>query len=83
MTIIITSYKKPTSTRGARVIAYSPNGPKRMYAWNYALTAEANHAFAARQYAHEHHLEGAYVFGEDDKSRMVFIRATDAQVVLV
>jgi hypothetical protein len=54
-----------------------------MYAWNYALTAEANHAFAARQYAHEHHLEGAYVFGEDDKSRMVFIRATDAQVVLV
>lgn len=59
---ISTRYLGPTNSRGARVVASAEAG-RKIYSWDYALDAYANHAAAALQFAQEWGWDGEYVGG--------------------
>jgi hypothetical protein len=44
---ILTQYKKPTCTKGTRIIASYPGQGKHTYHWDYALNPDDNHYQAA------------------------------------
>ncbi len=51
MKAIKTTFKGPSNTRGARIIAREPDGKYIIVSWDLELDAEANHKLAARRLA--------------------------------
>jgi len=51
---IITTYRGPTKTRGARIIARCLSLRSQTYSYQHDLSATENHAFAARRFAFRH-----------------------------
>ena len=47
MVAIITTYKGPTNTKGARVVAREPEGKRCTMTWRHDLEALENHRIAA------------------------------------
>lgn len=74
---IQTKYCGPTNSRGSRVKVWAQAGV-RYVSWDHALNVEANHAAAARKYAHEWGWTGRWIGGAlPDGTGYLFVNVKD------
>lgn len=80
MQSIITKYYGPTNTRAGRIMAWTTGNPgtKYPFAWQYELSADANHKHVAENIARKLRWDGQWHGGAyDDKGAQIWVRQWD------